>query len=65
VLDNKKIISNEIGFVENNYDLSFNTFRILESANIEACFYGGNGSKRFFREGQLTRLGTRINKYTP
>lgn len=65
MLDGKKIISNEIGFVENNQDLSFNTYRILDSANIEACFYGGNGSKRFIREGQLTRLGTGINNYTP
>ena len=65
VLEGKKIISNEVGFVENNTDLSFNTFKFLDSAGIEACFYGGNGSKRFLREGQLTRLGTGINKYTP
>lgn len=65
VLDGKKIISNEVGFVENNTDLSYNTFRILDSANIEACFYGGQGAKKFIREGLITKVGTGIKNYTP
>lgn len=63
VLDGKRIISNEVGFVENNTDLSFNTFRFLDSAGIEACFYSGKGSKRFTRDGELTKLGNGIKSY--
>jgi hypothetical protein len=65
VLDGKKIISNEIGFVENNTDLSYNTFKFLDSAGIECCFYGSKGAKRFVRERELTKLGNGIFNYTP
>lgn len=61
----KKLVSNEIGFVQNNTNLSSGTLRILDSAGIEVCFYGGNGSKRFTREGELTKLGEGIKNYKP
>lgn len=64
VLGDKKIISNEVGFVENDDKVSYDAFDKLYKAGIEVCYYGATGARKFTRSGLLTKLGTGIYNYT-